>query len=435
MRAMPQTEVATAIGPASGLRGKISVPGDKSITHRALLLNALAAGRAQIRGAGLGADCRSSIACLRDLGVSVKESGDQIVVESPGSNAFAEPRLPLDCGNSGTTMRLLLGLLAGCGRFAVLVGDDSLSSRPMGRVAEPLRRMGAQIFGRDGGSLAPLAVIPAALAGTELDIPVASAQVKSALLIAGLAAAGKTVIRQPAQSRDHTELMLAAMGAEIEIDGAVLAVEGGQQLKAVDVDVPGDFSSAAFWLVLGAIHPNANLEISNVGLNPTRTGALTVLSRMGARISIDARPGATEQSGDLTVASSHLRATEIGGAEIPIIIDELPVLAVAATQATGTTIIRDAHELRVKETDRIAATVQNLRAMGARIEELEDGMVIEGPTPLRGAQLDSRGDHRVAMAMAIAASIASEDCRINDAGAVQVSYPGFFTELSHFRAN
>lgn len=426
---MPQLEAVSAINAASTVRGRINVPGDKSITHRALLLNALAPGGARIRGAGLGGDCRSSIACLQGLGVGVCLEGGQLTLESPGVAGFEEPISPLDCGNSGTTMRLLLGLLAGCGRFAVVVGDESLSARPMGRVADPLRRMGALITGRGGGELAPLAVNPASLAGTEIDVPVASAQVKSALLIAGLNAGGLTRISQPARSRNHTEIMLAAMGARMEIDGAELTIEGGQQLTPVDVDVPGDFSSAAFWLVLGASHPDANLEIANVGINSTRAGTLSVLERMGARIEISPNPAGAEPSGDLAVASSSLRATEIGGAEIPIIIDELPVLAVAATQAEGTTSIRDAGELRVKETDRITATVSNLRAMGARIEELPDGMVIDGPTPLRGARLDSHGDHRVAMAMAVAASIAGGESRISDSAAVNISYPEFFDEL------
>jgi 3-phosphoshikimate 1-carboxyvinyltransferase len=426
---MPQMEAASALNAASTVRGRINVPGDKSITHRALLLNALANGGAQIRGAGLGDDCRSSIACLQGLGVRVRQEGRQLTIESPGVGGFEEPAKPLDCGNSGTTMRLLLGVLAGCGRFAVVVGDESLSARPMGRVAGPLRRMGARIAGRDGGELAPLAVSPALLSGTEINVPVASAQVKSALLIAGLNANGQTRIIQPAESRNHTEIMLAAMGARVEVDGAKLTVEGGQQLTPVDVEVPGDFSSAAFWLVLGASHPDASLEIANVGINPTRAGTLSVLERMGARIEIDPNPAGAEPSGGLAVASSALSATQIGGAEIPIIIDEIPVLAVAATQAQGTTSIRDAGELRVKETDRIAATVKNLRAMGARIEELPDGMVIEGPTPLQGARLDSHGDHRVAMAMAVAASIASGESRIGDSAAVNVSYPGFFEEL------
>lgn len=426
---MPQLEAASAINAASTVRGRIDVPGDKSITHRALLLNALAQGGARIRGAGLGGDCLSSITCLRGLGVGVRLEGGQLTLESPGVAGFGEPASPLDCGNSGTTMRLLLGLLAGCGRFAVVVGDESLSARPMGRVVDPLRRMGALITGRGGGELAPLAVNPASLAGTEIEVPVASAQVKSALLIAGLSAGGLTRIRQPARSRDHTEIMLAAMGARMEIDGAELAIEGGQRLTPVDVDVPGDFSSAAFWLVLGACHPDADLEIASVGINPTRAGALSVLERMGARIEINPNPAGAEPSGDLAVASSSLRATEIGGAEIPIIIDEIPVLAVAATQAEGTTRIRDAGELRVKETDRITATVKNLRAMGASIEELPDGMVIDGPTPLRGARLDSHGDHRVAMAMAVAASIAGGESRISDSSAVNISYPEFFDEL------
>ena len=426
---MPEERAALSVRPAQAVRGTLIVPADKSITHRALLLNALAKGRARIRAAGLGGDCRSSIACLEGLGAVVKRNGDGLVIESPGCDGFKEPARPLDCGNSGTTMRLLLGLLAGCGRFAVLSGDESLSARPMGRVTEPLRQMGARIFGRDNGGRAPLALNPSELCGTAIDVPVASAQVKSALLIAGLAAEGNTRIRQPARSRDHTEIMLKAMGAEIEIQGSELSIEGGQQLGPVDVDVPGDFSSAAFWLVLGAVHPDARLQLKGVGLNPTRAGALAVLERMGADIGVAPSPAGAEPSGDLVVTSSSLRATEISGSEIPIIIDELPVLAVAATQAEGTTVIRDAGELRVKETDRIAATVENLRAMGARVEELSDGMVVEGPTPLRATRLDSYGDHRVAMAMSVAACLAKGESSLIDAGAADVSYPGFFSEL------
>ena len=430
----PHPGAALVISPAAHVRGRIKVPGDKSITHRALLLNAMAPGAARVRGAGLGGDCRSSIACLRGLGVDINHDGDQLTIEGPGVGGFDEPASTLDCGNSGTTMRLLLGLLAGCGRFAVVVGDESLSARPMGRVAGPLRRMGARILGRRGGELAPLAICPATLSGTRINVPVASAQVKSALLIAGLNAAGLTRIRQPARSRDHTEIMLAAMGAQLEIEGAELEIEGGQQLSPVDVDVPGDFSSAAFWLVLGAIHSDARLELANVGINPTRAGTLSVLERMGARVDIDHNPSGAEPAGHLAVGSSTLNATDIGGAEIPIIIDELPVLAVAATQAHGTTSIRDAGELRVKETDRISATVSNLQAMGARIEELPDGMVIEGPSRLKGARLDSHGDHRVAMAMAVAASVAAGESRIDGSTAVDISYPGFFNELGRIGA-
>ena len=418
-----------AISRPGRVSGQIAVPGDKSITHRAVLLNALCAGQAHISGAGLGADCRSTIDCIRSLGAEVVIDGSSVTVSSPGFAGLSEPRRPLDCGNSGTTIRLLLGLLAGSGFFSVLVGDSSLSERPMGRVAAPLRALGALIYGRGGGERAPLVVDVATLTGDEIAVPVASAQVKSALLIAGLFARGQTRIRQPAQSRDHTELMLAQMGVQLEIDGPVVAISGGQPLHSVNVSVPADFSSAAYWLVLGATHQQAEIELLNIGLNPTRAGALAVLERMGGQITRHLRPGTGEIAGDLHVCSSRLTATAIGGAEIPIIIDEIPILAVAATQASGTTVISDAAELRVKESDRIAATVANLRALGATIEETPDGMIIEGPTRLSGAQLDSYGDHRVAMAMAVAASIADGESQLSGAGAVGVSYPDFFPTL------
>lgn len=418
-----------AISRPGRVSGRIAVPGDKSITHRAVLLNALCAGQAHISGAGLGADCRSTIDCIRSLGAEVVVDGSSVTVSSPGFAGLSEPRRPLDCGNSGTTMRLLLGLLAGSGFFSVLVGDSSLSERPMGRVAAPLRALGALVYGRAGGERAPLAVDAATLTGDEIAVPVASAQVKSALLIAGLFACGQTRIRQPAQSRDHTELMLVQMGAELEIDGPVVSISGGQPLHPVSVSVPGDFSSAAYWLVLGATHQQAEIELLNIGLNPTRAGALAVLERMGGQITCQLRPGTGEVAGDLQVCSSQLTATAIGGSEIPIVIDEIPILAVAATQASGTTVISDAAELRVKESDRIAATVANLRALGATIEETADGMIIEGPTRLSGARLDSYGDHRVAMAMAVAASIADGESQLTGTGAVDISYPDFFPTL------
>ena len=411
------------------LRGRLSVPGDKSITHRAVLLNTLAKGQAVVRGAGLGGDCLSTIGAIRALGASVQIEGSTVRLASPGWAELKEPGGPIDCGNSGTTMRLLLGLLAGTDFFTVITGDGSLSNRPMGRVAEPLRQLGAQIYGRAGSTRAPLAVVGRRLQGRDLDVAVASAQVKSALLIAGLAAAGQTMIRQPARSRDHTERMLAAMGAAVEVDGATVSIDGASELSPIDITVPGDFSSAAFWLVLGCVHPDAHLSIANVGLNPTRAAALEVLRRMGARIEMTPADGHAEPAGDLTVGSSDLLGAEIAGAEVPLLMDELPVLAVAATQARGRTVISDAAELRVKESDRIEATVVNLRAMGANIVAAADGMVIEGPTPLHGAVVDSFGDHRVAMAMAVAASVATGESSIRGAESVAISYPDFFPTL------
>ncbi len=412
------------------LEGAVTPPGDKSVSHRALLLNSIARGRAEVSGLSSGADVVSTMACLRALGVEITEgeSEGSWVVQGR-SGMLAEPKDVLDAGNSGTSMRLLSGLLSGQPFFSVLTGDGSLRSRPMGRVIEPLKLMGARILGRANDTLAPLAIRGGSLRGIEYTMPVASAQVKSAIMLAGLAAEGKTVLHQPALSRDHTERMVDAMGGIIRLDGLTLEMEPAL-LEAVDVHVPGDISSAAFWIVAALCHAKARVTVAGVGVNPTRTGILTALEAMGARITQrNPRTEGGEPVADLLVESSELSAIDVDGDMVPLIIDELPVLAVAACFARGTTNIRDAQELRVKESDRIATTVRELSALGASIEERPDGMVVHGTGRLTGNAGRSHGDHRLAMALAVAGLVAQGDTVVEGAEAADVSYPQFWEHL------
>ena len=418
---------------ARRLRGTIRVPGDKSISHRALLFNALAEGTARVRGFLDGADCRTTLAALRAMGVRIDETGETLTVHGAGMHGLIEPTEILDCGNSGTTTRLLLGILAGQPFFTALTGDGSLRRRPMGRVTDPLRQMGARIDGREGGKLLPLGVRGGNLHGITYALPVASAQVKSSLLLAALFADSPTTLTGRIDSRDHTERMLRAMGANlVEADGA-LTLTPGSPLTARDVDVPGDISSAAFWLVAGAAHPDAELMIEHVGVNPTRTGILDMLGLMGAEIVVhNAREVSGEPVADLTVRSSRLKGAEIGGSLIPRGIDELVVVAVAAAMAEGRTVVRDAAELRVKESDRVATVVEGLRRFGARAEAADDGFVIEGPNALLAEDQESHGDHRLAMAWAVAALIAQdrEETAIHGASVADVSYPTFWQTVA-----
>ena len=440
---MSQTTPSTSPLPlAAGgtLRGTVQVPGDKSISHRALLFGAIAEGVTRIEGLLPAEDPLSTAACLRAMGVTVSEirAGEPVTVQGVGLDGFQEPSDVLDCGNSGTTMRLMLGLLAGrVDRHFVLTGDGSLRGRPMRRVGGPLAEMGALIHGRKGGHFAPLAVLGQPLRGTTIRTPVASAQVKSAILLAALTAAGPTTVIEPAQSRDHSERMLGAFGAQLEVGGPGLTqvtLTPGASLRGQSVVVPGDISSAAFWLVAAAITPGAELTVQNVGLNPSRTGILEVLEQMGAQITVlNSRDVAGEPVGDLQVSHGPLQAFEIGGDLIPRLVDEIPVLAVAACCAEGTSRIRDAEELRVKETDRLAVMARQLGAMGARIEEFEDGLAISGISPLHGAELDSETDHRVAMSLAVAAGIATGDSLLHRPEAAAVSYPGFWDDLNRLK--
>ncbi len=422
--------------PADGvsLHGKLQIPGDKSISHRALMLGALAEGETTIQGLLLGEDPRSTAACFTAMGAEISELNTALVtVKGIGLGQIQEPANILDAGNSGTTMRLMLGILAAHpDRFFTVTGDDSLRSRPMSRVVKPLVQMGAQIWGRKGNSLAPLAVRGQELQPIHYHSPIASAQVKSAVLLAGLMADGRTTVTEPALSRDHSERMLRAFGAQIEVDPETnsATVIGHPTLRGQQVIVPGDISSAAFWLVAGAIVPGSELYIENVGVNPTRTGILVALELMGADITLEnQREVAGEPVADLRVKYSKLKACEIGGDLIPRLIDEIPILAVAAVFADGTTVIKDAEELRVKESDRLQVMAAALTKMGAKVTELPDGLEITGGGSLVGAELDSYTDHRIAMSLAIAALMAKGQTTIHRAEAASISYPTFFDSL------
>jgi len=420
--------------PVSGLclQGTLRVPGDKSISHRALMLGAIAQGETQIQGLLLGEDPRSTAACFRALGAEISAlNTEQVIVQGIGLGQLHEPADVLPAGNSGTTLRLMLGILASQPeRFFCVTGDSSLRSRPMARVVTPLQQMGAQIWGRQGNALAPLAIQGQRLHPIHYHSPIASAQVKSCILLAGLMTAGQTTVTEPLRSRDHTERMLQAFGANVTIDSCSATVTGPVQLRGQRVIVPGDISSAAFWLVAGTIVPGSELLIQNVGVNPTRTGVLDVLQQMGADIrQMNSREVAGEPVADLQVRYSSLRACEIGAELIPRLIDEIPILAVAAVFAQGTTVVRDAAELRVKESDRIGAIATQLNRLGAKVTELADGLEITGGTPLTGAEVDSYGDHRIAMSLVIAALNATGCTQVSRAEAAAISYPDFAPTL------
>ncbi|MCX5998686.1 MAG: 3-phosphoshikimate 1-carboxyvinyltransferase, partial [Chloroflexi bacterium] len=426
------------ISPCPKLRGQITPPGDKSISHRAAILNSIAAGTARVTNYSPAADCRSTLTCLQALGAKVRQvpsAPDVLEIDGLGKVGLREAGDVLNAGNSGTTTRLLSGLLAAQPFLSIITGDDSLRSRPMGRVITPLRLMGAEVWGRAGGSRAPLAIRGGRLHGIDYSLPVASAQVKSALLIAALFADGETIVTEPSRSRDHTERMLRAMGAELQIGACSVAVMPlAEPLECTNIRVPGDISSAAYWLVAGAIHPDAEIRIRDTGVNPTRTGIVDVLRKMGAKLRVEnQRSVGDEAVADITVESSDLTGIEIGGDLIPRLIDEVPVIAVAACVARGVTVIRDAAELRVKESDRIRDLASELRKMGASIDEMPDGLVIRGGTRLNGARCSSHLDHRLAMALGIAGMIARGETLIEDAEAVEVSYPGFWHELEQVR--
>ncbi|WP_430353153.1 3-phosphoshikimate 1-carboxyvinyltransferase [Viridibacillus arvi] len=412
------------------LRGKITVPGDKSVSHRSIMFGGIAKGRTTVSGFLLGDDCLNTIACFRKLGVQIELDGTNVVIESNGMETWQEPTDVLYTGNSGTTTRLMLGLLAGSNVHTVLNGDESIAKRPMKRVINPLREMGAKITGRMDGQFTPLAIQGTKLQAIDYTMPVASAQVKSAILLAGINAEGTTVIREKEVSRDHTERMLRQFGAEITTEDGIVSLQGGQQLTATHVAVPGDISSAAFFLVAGAVAKNSEIMLENVGLNPTRTGIIDVLQEMNAKMSIEIDDEtAAEPTGTITVSTSELQGTTIGGDVIPRLIDEIPILALLATQANGQTVIKDAEELKVKETDRITAVVDELKKLGADIVATDDGMIINGPTPLTGSTIRTYGDHRIGMMGAVAALITEGAIELDDADCIAVSYPTFFEDV------
>lgn len=418
------------VAPAGAIRGRVRVPGDKSISHRAVMFNALADGRATIRNFLPGEDCLSTIRCLSALGVPISGAGPNWEVQGVGLEGLREPQDVLDVGNSGTSIRLLAGLLAGLDGYAVLTGDESIRRRPMGRVVRPLREMGLRIDGRAEGDRAPLGVRGGHAAGRRIASPVASAQVKSAVLLAALQADGETLFSEPIGSRDHTERMLAAMGAKLTVLDREIVVVGRQRLTARSIVVPGDLSSAAFWLVGAAIVPGSELLLEGVGLNPSRTGLLDALRAMGADCELlDESNEAGEPIGDIRVAFGQLAPTRVYGELLVRSIDEVPILALAMACAHGRSEIRDASELRVKESDRLAVIASTLRALGAAIEEFPDGLAITGPTRWKSAHVDSRGDHRIAMMCAIAGLLADGPVSVAGTSATETSYPGFWDTL------
>jgi 3-phosphoshikimate 1-carboxyvinyltransferase len=414
-----------------GLNGELSVPGDKSISHRAVMFSSIAEGTSEITGFLKGDDCLSTIRCMKQLGVTIHEENDKIIVEGKGLEGLQEPDSMLDVGNSGTTIRLLSGILATRPFSAVLAGDDSIAKRPMGRVTGPLKMMNAKIDGRDNGRYTPLTIRGGNLVPVHYHSPIASAQVKSAILLAGLGADGKTTVTEPYRSRDHTERMLKAFGAKVEMEGTNASVYGRPELTATTVKVPGDISSAAFFLVAGAVTPSSSVRLENVGVNPTRTGILDVLEHMGADITVqNEESSGNEPSATIEIKSSRLKGTTISGELIPRLIDEIPAIAVLATQAEGRTVIKDAEELKVKETNRIDTMVSQLKNLGADIEATSDGMIINGPSELQGGSADSFGDHRIGMAMALCGLIADGPVTVKNTEAVAVSYPEFFKDLN-----
>jgi 3-phosphoshikimate 1-carboxyvinyltransferase len=422
-------DAAQTIAPATRLTGQLRVPGDKSISHRALILTALAQGKSVIKGLPAGEDVRATVACLRGLGARVRRGPDAAEIDGAGLESFATPHGILDCANSGTTMRLLLGVLAGSSLSATLDGDASLRHRPMARVIDPLQSMGARIASHAGR--APLAVTGTKLQGRRHTLPVPSAQVKSAILLAGLFANGPTTVVEPIATRDHTERLLRAMGTDVAlVDGSVVIRPSHQPLRPLELSIPGDFSSAAFWMAAAALRPGWSVVVRDVGLNPTRTGFLRVLASMGAEVTVDGPMDAEiEPRGTVTVTGGAFRAMVLGGSDVGSAIDEIPVLLAIATQAEGVTTIDGAGELRVKESDRIATMAEGLRRMGAVVDERPDGVSIHGPARLRGATVESHGDHRIAMALAVAGLTASSPTRIEGANCVAVSYPNFFADL------
>lgn len=413
-----------------GLSGEIAIPGDKSISHRSVMFGSIAKGKTAVTNFLPGEDCLSTIACFRKLGVTIEQEGNKVTIIGQGMDGLQEPADILDVGNSGTTIRLMMGILAGRPFHSVLVGDESIAKRPMTRVTAPLSLFGAKIHGRKNGEFTPLSVIGGPLGGVTYELPVASAQVKSALLFAGLQASGETVIIEPVKTRDHTERMITQFGGEVAADGQTIRVKGGQTLTGTEIHVPGDISSAAFFLAAGAIVPNSEITLKNVGLNPTRTGILEVLQQMGADFSIEPyENGSAEPAGDITIRTSKLKGTVIEGALIPRLIDEIPIIALLATQAEGETVIKDAEELKVKETNRIDTVVNELSKLGAVITASEDGMVIRGKSSLSGGTVSSHGDHRIGMMLAIAAAISKGEVHLQQKEAISVSYPSFFDHL------
>lgn len=414
----------------NGLKGEVTIPGDKSVSHRSVMFGSIAKGTTEIHNFLQGADCLSTISCFRSMGVEIENNGDTILVHGNGMRGLKKPASVLDCGNSGTTTRLISGILAAQDFTVTLTGDASIQKRPMKRIMDPLALMGARIRSINGNGCAPLEIAGSPLHGIHYQSPVASAQVKSAILLAGLYADGETKVTEPYLSRNHTELMLSRFGADVHTEETTAVIHPASELCGQQILVPGDISSAAFFLTAGLIVPGSEILVRNVGINPTRDGILHVFRDMGANITLlDVKRDGGEPTADILVRSSALHGTVIGGAIIPTLIDELPVIAAAACFADGDTVIQDAAELKVKESNRIEVMVRNLSAMGADVEETEDGMIIHGGRPLHGAVIDSRLDHRIAMTFAVTACVADGTTEILGAECVDISYPGFYSDL------
>ena len=411
-------------------RGEITVPGDKSISHRAVMFGSLAKGTTQVTGFLKGADCLSTISCFRQLGVSIEEKDQKIYIHGKGLHGLSTPDSILDAGNSGTTTRLISGILSGQNFSSTITGDASIQKRPMKRIITPLSQMGASIKSVHGNDCAPLCISPASLHGITYQSPVASAQVKSSILLAGLYADGITTVKEPAISRNHTEIMLKSFGATVHTEGLSASILPEPDLTALEISVPGDISSAAYFIAAGLIVPGSEIRIRHVGINPTRDGILQVAKAVGGNITLENVSESGEPTADIVVRSSSLHGTTIEGAIIPTLIDELPVIAIMAAAAEGTTVIKDATELKVKESNRIDVMVENLSAMGCDITATEDGMIIKGGNTLHGAEIDSHLDHRIAMSFAIASLIADGVTRIKDASCVNISYPSFYQDLA-----
>lgn len=418
----------------NALKGEITVPGDKSISHRAVMFGALAEGITEITHFLQGADCLSTIRCFRSMGIDIVNDSthNRVLVHGKGLHGLKQPAEILDVGNSGTTMRLISGILCGQSFSTRLTGDDSIKKRPMGRVITPLRLMGADLVSLEGNNCAPLLIQGQSglIKGIAYQSPVASAQVKSAVLLAGLYAGSPTSVTEPYVSRNHTEIMLKLLGADIDSSGTTASIKPEPSLTGEKIIVPGDISSAAYFIAAGLILPDSEILIKNVGINPTRDGIIKVCRMMGADIRIEnLRNTDSEAVADILVRHSDLKGIEIGGALIPTLIDELPVIAIMACLAEGTTVIKDAAELKVKESNRIDVMVHNLSLMGAKVTSTEDGMIIEGGNPLKGAVIDSKDDHRIAMSFTIAALAAKGDTHILGAECVEISYPNFYSDL------
>ena len=415
---------------AKGLRGSLRVPGDKSISHRSIIFGSLAKGVTKVHDILRGEDVLSTMQVFREMGVQIEDKGDLVEIHGCGFDGLQEPQRPLDMGNSGTSMRLIAGVLAGQNFSAQMVGDDSLSKRPMDRISLPLRQMGVEIAGQTERDLPPLTIHGNQnLKPIQYQLPIASAQVKSALIFAALQAQGESLIIEKDLTRNHTEDMLLQFGGQLKVDGKEIRVVGKQELQAQEVVVPGDISSAAFWLVAGLVVPNSKITLTNVGINETRTGILDVIQAMGGKLSVS-EVDEVAKSATITVESSDLHGTEISGELIPRLIDELPIIALLATQAEGQTLIRDAEELKVKETDRIKVVADALNSMGADIQPTADGMIIQGKTSLKGASVHTYGDHRIGMMTAIAALLVKDgNVELERAEAINTSYPNFFAHL------